>query len=718
MGSDPVREAAAALAKAGFALHWLKPRRKSPVTSGWPTAPVPAVAELMASYRPGYNLGLRPGKWSKVGGFYAHWIDLDIRNPALADEAKAALAELLPEYRHLPSIISGSGGDSRHFVIFTEQPFNSRKLARSSTRSIGPDGKWHHDWEIELFGTGKQVAIPPSIHPISGKPYRWERPLDPAMLAIAIDLNLPPLVSSERIAAWEGVSVADSYGEQAVNEDEELLKLARSRAVDLSDDEIDDILTRLPIDWCEDRDLWLKVGMALHHQYEGSDAGFERWCGWSQQSGKYDPDDQERVWASIRNKGKPVTFRTLIDAASKAKEQAQEAGVEDIFAEAAELIEPAADECEDPATLPRRDWYFGWHYIGGYVSATIAPGGLGKSSNAIVEAYSMATGRPLLGGQDVPRRGPLRVWYINLEDPLNELKLRMAAVRLHYGINRDDVGGRLFRNGRELEVCIAVETKGGITILKPVVEAMKAAILRRHINVLIIDPFVSSHAVSENDNMKIDRVVKTWAKIADETGCAIDLVHHAKKPRPGQVEYTADDSRGASALVNATRSARVLNRMSEKEAEQLGIDNRRLYFRVDNDKANLAPPAEKAVWRRLVSVGIGNGSDWTQSDQDRVGVVEPWSPPDPRDELTEAEVQAVFEAIRNGDWRENSRAKDWVGRAFEKALDWDLGVPDTRKLVLRLIDDWLAAGVLRTEERRDPKRRDQRTFCRRRDSRH
>lgn len=707
MGGDPMRKTATPLAAAGFALHWLKARQKSPVNEGWPSAPVPTLAELMAAWRPGYNLGLRPGKWSKVAGCYAHWIDLDIRNPALAAEAKAALTALLPEYKHLPSIISGSGGDSRHFVIFTDRPFNSRKLARSKTKNLGPDGKWHHDWEIELFGTGKQVAIPPSIHPITGKPYRWERPLDLAMLTIAADLGQAPFIPSERIAAWEGVSGTDDHNQQKPGGDEgELLKVVRYRPLDLSEDKIDDILARLPSEWCDDRDLWLKVGMALHHQYKCSDAGFERWCSWSQRSDKYDPEDQERVWASVRGKRDPVTFRTLIGTVNKAKE----AEVNDILAEVANTIDPAADECEDPASLPRRNWYFGWHYIGGYVSATIAPGGLGKSSNAIVEAYSMATGRPLLGGQDVPRRGPLRVWYINLEDPLNELKLRMAAVRLHYAINKVDVGRRLFRNGRELELCIAVETRTGITILQPVVEAMQAAIRRLQIDVLIIDPFVSSHAVSENDNMKIDRVVKTWARIADETGCAIDLVHHAKKPRPGQMEYTADDSRGASALVNATRSTRVLNRMSEKEAEQLGIDNRRLYFRIDNDKANLAPPADKAVWRRLVSVGIGNGSDWTQSDQDRVGVVEPWSPPDPRGELTEADVNAVLEAVRDGEWRESSRAKGWVGYAFEKALDWDLGVPETRRLVVRLVTSWLAEGVLCTEKRRDPKRRDQRTF--------
>lgn len=60
----------------------------------------------------------------------------------------------------------------------------------------------------------------------------------------------------------------------------------------------------------------------------------------------------------------------------------------------------------DPSTMPRRDWLYGRHLIRKFVSATFAPGGVGKSALALAEAMAMASGKPLLG----PRpRGRLRV---------------------------------------------------------------------------------------------------------------------------------------------------------------------------------------------------------------------------------------------------------------------------------------------------------------------
>ena len=52
---------------------------------------------------------------------------------------------------------------------------------------------------------------------------------------------------------------------------------------------------------------------------------------------------------------------------------------------------------------------------------------------------------------------------------------------------------------------------------------------------------------------------------------------------------------------------RVVNRMSKEEGEKAGVENHRLYFRTYNDKANLAPPADKSDWFELKSVDLGNG---------------------------------------------------------------------------------------------------------------
>ena len=88
-------------------------------------------------------------------------------------------------------------------------------------------------------------------------------------------------------------------------------------------------------------------------------------------------------------------------------------------------------------------------------------------------------------------------------------------------------------------------------------------------------------------------VIREFARIANVTECAVEIVHHTRKPAPGQEELGVLDSRGAGAIINAVRSARVLNTMSKAEADKVGVDevDRRLYFRIDRGKANMAPPA-------------------------------------------------------------------------------------------------------------------------------
>jgi RecA-family ATPase len=66
------------------------------------------------------------------------------------------------------------------------------------------------------------------------------------------------------------------------------------------------------------------------------------------------------------------------------------------------------------------------------------------------------------------------------------------------------------------------------------------------IDVLLIDPFVSCHEVSENDNSAMDMIVKEWGKVADRGNCSVHLIHHTRKSIGGEAEVTTDSSRGAS----------------------------------------------------------------------------------------------------------------------------------------------------------------------------
>lgn len=328
-----------ALIEAGAALHWLRPRDKMPIEDSWSSAPRYAADQLQSSYRRGNNIGLRTGEPSKVGGFYVQVVDLDIRKPEMADEAWNALVEILPRARSLPRVISGSGGESRHIYFLSSEPLASKKLRKSPGFEMvfdpkkGRDVK-KNDWEIDLKGTGTQVAIPPSIHPDTGKPYRWEKPLDLDFLDLMVS----------------GINGATVSTAPEPEDEDDLFAFVRAEPLDLDEDEIQAVLDDLPEDWVDDRDYWFRVGMAFHHQFRGEDEGFEAWCEWSEQSEKFDRKDSLRVWESFKGKNHPVTFRTLIQAANTHR-MSQELDIEVDTGAAVDLADLLGDA---PSPLPAK----------------------------------------------------------------------------------------------------------------------------------------------------------------------------------------------------------------------------------------------------------------------------------------------------------------------------------------------------------------------------
>ena len=353
----------------------------------------------------------------------------------------------------------------------------------------------------------------------------------------------------------------------------------------------------------------------------------------------------------------------------------------------------------EPASIPRREFLYGQHLVRKFASAKFAAGGVGKSILALTEGIAMATGRPLLGITP-PKR--LRVWYWNGEDPREETERRIAAICLNYGIAAVDIEGWFFHDsGREQPIIIAEQTKNGSVIAKPIVKSLIDAILDDEIDVLIIDPFVSCHRIVENDNPAMDMVAKQWTAIADETSTAIELIHHTKKT--GGADATVEDGRGAVALLAAVRSAQVLNKMSSDEGAKAGVDNHRQYFKVENGKANLAPPPEGKDWFRIVGVSLGNGGE-IAPDGDNVGAVVSWQWPDPLAGMTGADFDRVAAVIRGGNWRENVQASAWVGKAVAEALDLDANNKADRAKITAMLNVWRSAGSLVVVERQDEKR--------------
>jgi AAA domain len=343
--------------------------------------------------------------------------------------------------------------------------------------------------------------------------------------------------------------------------------------------------------------------------------------------------------------------------------------------------------------IPMREFLYDRHYARRFLSTTIAQGGVGKSKLVIAEALAMVSGKRLL---DVPVPKPWRVLYWNLEDPFDELQRQFAAAMKFHGLTEDDIGDRLhFYSGRDFRgLKIATEERGTININKTTVAALRKQIIETSADVAIFDPFVALHRVTENDNNKIDAICKELSDLAEVCNSAIEVVHHSRKFTGSQTEASVDDGRGASAMLAACRSARVLNVMPKEEAERFDIgEDRRSYVRVDNGKANLAPPSDKATWFRLHNFQLGNG-DPIRHAGDEVGVVTSWKPPTADADVTPDELKTVFAGIGADKWRADPQAKNWIGRPIATALGIALDIPDGIAKVKALIKFWLKDETL------------------------
>lgn len=304
-----------------------------------------------------------------------------------------------------------------------------------------------------------------------------------------------------------------------------------------------------------------------------------------------------------------------------------------------------------PAEIPPRPWLVGIRALLGFATAIVAPGGLGKTTYAMGLALSVATGRALMA-ERVWQAGPVWIW--NLEDGRDELERRVTAAILHFDLDPAAMPHPIFLNsGRDRPLCMAAATvergEDGATVTHlvhpdeaPLIAEAKANAVR----MIVVDPFVSSHTLNENSNPDMAAAMAAWARVAEQAGCAVILVHHTRK---GALGGNIEDARGGSAIANAARVGLTLSRMDDAAGERFDVPERDRwrYVRIDDAKANLSPRADKATWIRLASVELGNSTD-LYPNGDSVQVAEPWTPPDVFDDITKDQANAALDRIAEG----------------------------------------------------------------------
>jgi len=187
----------------GWGIHWIKPNSKAPVKTGWSSPTRDDWSIVSKDFRKEYGLGVRMGDASNLGGAYLANIDVDLKSPLQShqDEALEFLEATFPGlFDSAPCVKTGYG---YRLFVKTEKPLRSGKLSASgeTTKVLMPtaeinqqqlnavrDGKLTQEeldsgwrirgaWEVEFMSIGKQVVLPPTIHPDTKVPYKWLRPV-------------------------------------------------------------------------------------------------------------------------------------------------------------------------------------------------------------------------------------------------------------------------------------------------------------------------------------------------------------------------------------------------------------------------------------------------------------------------------------------------------------------------------------------------------------
>lgn len=231
----------------GWAICAIERGKKAPLYDRWNEHPVPAdTAEGLEG----------AGLLHSLSGTCA----LDLDN---VPKAKGWLAERGVDLESLlaaqDAVRIDSGRHGRAKLLYR---------LRKPLRTFKPTGSGLELRCANLQARSVQDVLPPSIHPLTGKPYRWVYNHDP----ILGDWHDLPAIPATLLHTWRQLLSANPVTPAALRAESEVPALAKLRKWIKNQDPN------------EGYDDWLKVGMKLHDATGGAEEGLALWETWSGQA--------------------------------------------------------------------------------------------------------------------------------------------------------------------------------------------------------------------------------------------------------------------------------------------------------------------------------------------------------------------------------------------------------------------------------------------------
>ena len=334
----------------GYLIVPITPGQKRPAISNWQNARLGL--DDLARY-PGHGVGVLCGQ----GAQPIAAIDVDTTDAALADRFVAWCQDHLgatgERVGNAPKILlvyraeaAGWGKATGAWFGHTWEPGPNGGFF-SGGYIINAEGKPEHKepvHRLEVLGKGQQF-VAYHIHPDTGQPYEWVDLLGgliradqlPVVTAAQVDEALRVF---EEMAEDAGLvrkpnSVTKAGATAAPGGDDALMSY--SPPVGMTLEEAKRLVSFVDN---EDYDTWLKVGMSLHHEFDGRREGLRLWDAWSSTAANYaGAHDTEARWVSFGRSGRnPTTARWLLKIAKANEAEATRATKRSALADARGLI--------------------------------------------------------------------------------------------------------------------------------------------------------------------------------------------------------------------------------------------------------------------------------------------------------------------------------------------------------------------------------------------
>lgn len=293
-----------------------------------------------------------------------------------------------------------------------------------------------------------------------------------------------------------------------------LLEYAPKRNVSMS--EATEALNHL--DPSMPREPWLKVGMALHHEFSGSEEAFVLWDTWSSAGATYGQGVSiERVWKSFGNNTSrtPITWGTVQKMVSER-------------IRSKEGLTPTTEDGEiiDPfRAIPVAEFAAGRLYVEWLVKGILPRSGLavvygapgsGKTFAVLDIAMAVALGHPWRDGGK--RTKQAAVVYVVCEGSPG-FRTRLNAYAIHHQIDLNDL---------PLHVINTAPNLLEMDHVLRVVEEINS--IGHQVGMVVIDTLSRAlHGADENSSTDMGKVISHCDTLYRKTKALVTLVAHSGK---------------------------------------------------------------------------------------------------------------------------------------------------------------------------------------------